>query len=62
MINNGGGVILYLDQEGRGIGLANKMRAYSLQSRGLDTIDADNNIGFLDDERDFAVATKYLVY
>ena len=47
MINNGGGVILYLDQEGRGIGLANKMRAYSLQSRGLDTIDADNNIGFL---------------
>lgn len=60
MINNGGGVILYLDQEGRGIGLANKMRAYSLQSKGLDTIDADNNIGFLDDERDFAVATKIL--
>ena len=60
MINNKGGVILYLDQEGRGIGLANKMRAYSLQSRGLDTIDADHNIGFLDDERDFSVASKIL--
>lgn len=60
MINNGGGIILYLDQEGRGIGLANKMRAYSLQSKGLDTIDADHNIGFLEDERDFAVATKIL--
>ena len=60
MIKNKGGVILYLDQEGRGIGLANKMRAYSLQSKGLDTIDADHNIGFLDDERDFAVATKIL--
>ena len=51
---------LYLNQEGRGIGLANKMRAYSLQSRGLDTIDADHNIGFLDDERDFSVASKIL--
>lgn len=60
MIRNKGGVILYLDQEGRGIGLANKMRAYSLQSKGLDTIDADNNIGFLDDERDFNVASKIL--
>ena len=60
MANNNGGIILYLDQEGRGIGLANKMRAYSLQSRGLDTIDADHNIGFLDDERDFNVASKIL--
>ena len=60
MSKNNGGVILYLDQEGRGIGLANKMRAYSLQSRGLDTIDADHNIGFLEDERDFNVASKIL--
>ena len=60
MINNKGGVILYLDQEGRGIGLANKMRAYTLQSKGLDTVDADHNIGFLEDERDFAVAAKIL--
>ena len=60
MSKNNGGVILYLDQEGRGIGLANKMRAYSLQSRGLDTIDADHNIGFLEDERDFSVASKIL--
>ena len=60
MSKNNGGIILYLDQEGRGIGLANKMRAYSLQSRGLDTIDADHNIGFLDDERDFSVAIKIL--
>ena len=60
MSENDGGIILYLDQEGRGIGLANKMRAYSLQLKGLDTIDADNNIGFLDDERDFNVASKIL--
>ena len=60
MSKNNGGIILYLDQEGRGIGLANKMRAYSLQSKGLDTIDADHNIGFLDDERDFSVASKIL--
>ena len=60
MIKNKGGIILYLDQEGRGIGLANKMRAYSLQSKGLDTIDADHNIGFLDDERDFNIAAKML--
>ena len=60
MVKNKGGIILYLDQEGRGIGLANKMRAYSLQSKGLDTIDADHNIGFLDDERDFNIAAKIL--
>ena len=60
MSKNNGGIILYLDQEGRGIGLANKMRAYSLQSKGLDTIDADHNIGFFEDERDFNVATKIL--
>ena len=44
MVRNNGGIILYLEQEGRGIGLANKMRAYF--QRGMDTIDADHNIGF----------------
>ena len=51
---------LIIDKKFRGIGLANKMRAYSLQSKGLDTIDADHNIGFLDDERDFNIAAKIL--
>ncbi len=60
MSRNNGGIILYLEQEGRGIGLANKMRAYSLQSKGMDTIDADHNIGFLDDERDFKIAAQIL--
>ena len=56
----GGGVLLYLDQEGRGIGLANKLRAYALQDRGLDTIDADRHLGFSADERDYDVAVALL--
>lgn len=56
----GGGVLLYLSQEGRGIGLANKLRAYSLQDQGLDTIDADQTIGFSRDERNFRVAHEML--
>ncbi|ENO86817.1 GTP cyclohydrolase II [Thauera linaloolentis] len=56
----GGGVLLYLSQEGRGIGLANKLRAYGLQDEGLDTIDADQTIGFSKDERNFRVAHEML--
>jgi GTP cyclohydrolase II len=56
----GGGIILYLDQEGRGLGLVNKMRAYSLQDGGLDTVDANTTLGFDDDERDYAIAGRML--
>ena len=56
----GGGVILYLEQEGRGLGLANKMRAYQLQDGGLDTVDANTTLGFDDDERDYSIAARML--
>ena len=56
----GGGVILYLEQEGRGLGLANKMRAYALQDQGLDTVDANTTLGFDDDERDYGIAARML--
>ncbi|MBA1149146.1 GTP cyclohydrolase II [Ectothiorhodospiraceae bacterium WFHF3C12] len=56
----GGGVLLYLAQEGRGIGLANKLRAYALQDTGLDTMDADHVLGFGEDERHYGVAVDML--
>ena len=56
----GGGVILYLSQEGRGIGLASKLRAYQLQDEGLDTLEANEHLGFGEDDRQYQAATTML--
>ncbi len=54
------GIILYLRQEGRGIGLLNKMKAYQLQDMGYDTVEANEALGFRDDERDYAIAAHMI--
>ena len=60
MAHEGSGVLLYLAQEGRGIGLTNKLRAYLLQDNGLDTVEANHHLGFGGDERDFGAAAAML--
>jgi GTP cyclohydrolase II len=57
---SGGGIVLYLAQEGRGLGLANKLRTYQMQDDGLDTVDANTTLGFDDDERDYGIAGRML--
>jgi GTP cyclohydrolase II len=60
MAQEGAGAVLYLSQEGRGIGLINKLRAYTLQDNGLDTLDANRALGWEADERNFALAAAML--
>ena len=62
LISAEGGILIYLRQEGRGIGLANKLKAYALQEQGYDTVDANVELGLPVDDRDYAVAYQMLKY
>ena len=60
--NVGRGVVFYLQQEGRGIGLSNKIKAYSLQDKGLDTVEANHQLGFKEDERTYETVSEMIKF